>query len=504
MNNVKKYKFVSSVAIAIAVVLVIVVNVFVSVLNNKLPLKIDLTSNKMYELSDKTKEYLKNYDTPVDIYILAGESEQDGNIRTVLDKYATANKNINVTNINMTSNPTFGKKYVTDGKSLQSNSVIVDGGDKFKTYTMTELYGVNAQTGQYTSLNVENKTSIRLNGKNTIYSGEKGEYSGKYKMFGIVPIKNTKVKVVDKRKVYPVGLPVGLYLKTQGVMIIDDGQVISKNGEKLCPAKGLVKKGDYITEFNGKTVSNKSQLSYLINENKEKIVTLTVKNNNITKKISIKPVSDKNGNYMLGIWVRDDSQGIGTVTFITKDNKYCALGHGISDIDTGELLSSNNGTIFKANIWGIRKGESGKPGGLCGSIEYNNKNIIGDITKNCVCGLYGNMDKKIISGYNISEKEIGLQSEIKKGEASIQFIADGNVNIYKIEIENIYANAKEKNMVIKITDKRLLNKTGGIVQGMSGSPIIQNGKVIGAVTHVMINDPTRGYGILAENMLKSI
>ena len=231
---------------------------------------------------------------------------------------------------------------------------------------------------------------------------------------------------------------------------------------------------------------------------------LTVKNNNITKKISIKPVSDKNGNYMLGIWVRDDSQGIGTVTFITKDNKYCALGHGISDIDTGELLSSNNGTIFKANIWGIRKGESGKPGGLCGSIEYNNKNIIGDITKNCACGLYGNMDKKIISGYNISEKEIGLQSEIKKGEASIQFIADGKVNIYKIEIENIYANAKEKNMVIKITDKRLLNKTGGIVQGMSGSPIIQNGKVIGAVTHVMINDPTRGYGILAENMLKSI
>ena len=158
MNNVKKYKFVSSVAIAIAVVLVIVVNVFVSVLNNKLPLKIDLTSNKMYELSDKTKEYLKNYDTPVDIYILAGESEQDGNIRTVLDKYAAANKNINVTNINMTSNPTFGKKYVTDGKSLQSNSVIVDGGDKFKTYTIavdgakTKLESENFEVGEVNTL----------------------------------------------------------------------------------------------------------------------------------------------------------------------------------------------------------------------------------------------------------------------------------------------------------------------------------------------------------------
>ena len=354
------------------------------------------------------------------------------------------------------------------------------------------------------SLNVENKTSIRLNGKNRIYAGEKGEYKGEYKLFGIVSIKNTKVRVVEKTKVYPVGLPVGLYLKTQGVMIIDEGQVECKNGVKACPAKGLVRKGDYITEFNGKSVSNKSQLSYLINENKEKEIVLTINNSDEKKRISVKPVMDKNGNYMLGIWVRDDSQGIGTVTFITDNNKYCALGHGISDIDTGELLSSNNGTIFKANIWGIRKGQSGKPGGLCGSIEYNNQNIIGNIAKNSDSGLYGNMNKKIISGYNISKKEIGLQSDIKKGDAFIQFIADGKLNNYKIKIEEIYANSKEKNMVIKITDKKLLEKTGGIVQGMSGSPIIQNGKVIGAVTHVMVNDPTRGYGIFAETMIHEI
>lgn len=354
------------------------------------------------------------------------------------------------------------------------------------------------------SLNVENKSAVRLNGKNRIYAGEKGEYKGEYKLFGIVSIKNTKVRVVEKTKVYPVGLPVGLYLKTQGVMIIDEGQVECKNGVKACPAKGLVRKGDYITEFNGKSVSNKSQLSYLINENKEKEIVLTINNSDEKKRISVKPVMDKNGNYMLGIWVRDDSQGIGTVTFITDNNKYCALGHGISDIDTGELLSSNNGTIFKANIWGIRKGQSGKPGGLCGSIEYNNQNIIGNIAKNSDSGLYGNMNKKIISGYNISKKEIGLQSDIKKGDAFIQFIADGKLNNYKIKIEEIYANSKEKNMVIKITDKKLLEKTGGIVQGMSGSPIIQNGKVIGAVTHVMVNDPTRGYGIFAETMIHEI
>ena len=365
----------------------------------------------------------------------------------------------------------------------------------------------NYEFGIPVSLNINKSTGkdkITLTGKNNIITGKVGSYTGKYKLFGILPVKNTKVNVIDKTYVYPVGLPIGLYLKTQGVMVIGSGCFENVKGEKINPAKDKIESGDYIIKFNEHIISNKAQLVYLIKENKNKPVVFTIKSNSGIKLVKLKPVKSKNGNYMFGIWVRDDSQGIGTVTFITKDNKYCALGHGISDIDTGELLSSNNGTIFKANIWGIRKGESGKPGGLCGSIEYNNKNIIGDITKNCVCGLYGNMDKKIISGYNISEKEIGLQSEIKKGEASIQFIADGKVNIYKIEIENIYANAKEKNMVIKITDKRLLNKTGGIVQGMSGSPIIQNGKVIGAVTHVMINDPTRGYGILAENMLKSV
>lgn len=162
MNNIKKHKISSSVAIVLAIILVVVVNIFVTALTDKLPIKIDLTTNKMYELSEKTYEYLKNYDTPVDIYILASESEQDGNIRAVLDKYASANDNIKITNINMSSNPTFGKKYVENGTSLQANSVVIDSGDKFRMYTMTQLYGVNAQTGQYTSLNVENKITSAL------------------------------------------------------------------------------------------------------------------------------------------------------------------------------------------------------------------------------------------------------------------------------------------------------------------------------------------------------
>ncbi len=162
MNNIKKYRLNFFVIIIAAIVTAVLLNIFFTVLTDKFPLKLDMTSNKMYGLSDKTKEYLKTYDTPVDIYILASESEQDENIRAALDKYASLCAGIKITNINVSENPTFGKKYMTGTASLQSNSVIVDAGDRFKLYTMNDLYGINAQTGQYTSLNVENKITSAL------------------------------------------------------------------------------------------------------------------------------------------------------------------------------------------------------------------------------------------------------------------------------------------------------------------------------------------------------
>lgn len=287
-------------------------------------------------------------------------------------------------------------------------------------------------------------------------------------------------------------------------MIIDTGEIENKNGENVSPSKNIVRAGEYIIKFNDISVSNKAQLCYLINENKEKNIMLTVKSEKEIRTVELKPQLAKNGEYMLGIWVRDDSQGIGTMTFVTEENKYGALGHGISDIDTGKLLSSHNGTIYNANIWGIKKGEKGNPGGLCGSIIYNKENEIGDIEKNNNCGIYGNFDKNLIKKYNIRKMEVAFHNEIKPGKAKVQFIMDSEPEEYDIEIVEINQNIKEKNMVIKITDKRLLNKTNGIVQGMSGSPIIQDGKVIGAVTHVMINDPKKGYGIFIENMMENI
>lgn len=352
------------------------------------------------------------------------------------------------------------------------------------------------------SLEVDNDDSIKLTGKNKIDSGNKGNFQGKYKLFGIIPIKNTKVKVVDKTYAYPIGMPVGLYLKTQGVMIINSGEFEDENGNKVSPAEGIVEEGEYITKFNGTQVSNKSQLSYLMSENKDKEVQLTINGEKGVNQVKIKPAKNAEGEYMLGIWVRDDSQGIGTLSFVTEDGKFAALGHGISDIDTGKLLSSNDGSIYNANIWGIRKGKKGKPGGLCGTIAYNEKNKLGSVSKNTNSGLFGKIHKNMWEQYNINKMEIALHSEINKGKAQIQFIMEGKVERYDIEILEINKNIKEKNIIIEITDKRLLEKTNGIVQGMSGSPIIQNGKIIGAVTHVMVNNPQKGYGIFAENMLQ--
>lgn len=350
------------------------------------------------------------------------------------------------------------------------------------------------------SLDVSGEKSINFTGKNNIHSGEKGNYNGKYKLFGLFTVKDAKVKVIDKTYVYPIGLPIGLYLKTQGVMIIDSGKIENKDGKEISPAEGKVYAGEYIVKFNDERISNKAQLQYLISENKNKKVSLTIKSDVGIRTTLIQPVETKNGEYMLGIWVRDDSQGIGSLSFICGE-KYYALGHGISDIDTGKLLSSHEGTIYNANIWGVKKGKKGTPGGLCGTIKYNKENVIGSILSNNTSGINGIINEPINREYNIKKMEVALNGEIEKGKAKIQFIINNQVNLYDIEIIEINKNNKEKNMVIRIVDKDLLEKTNGIVQGMSGCPIIQNNKVVGAVTHVMVNDPTKGYGIFAENMI---
>ncbi len=329
------------------------------------------------------------------------------------------------------------------------------------------------------------------------------KYSVRTKLFGIVPVKNVEINVIPKEMVYPCGFQIGIYLHTEGVMIIDTGEVTDRYGNTSNPSKNIVLPNDYVISLNGISVSSKSQLIFLINKYGKDDIILGLRRNDQELKVKIKPVCTGDHQYKAGIWVRDDSQGIGTLTYITRDGKFAGLGHGISDVDTGKLLSSKDGILYQADIWGIKKGEKGNPGGLLGSITYEPYNEFGTITGNTNYGIFGIANERLMSNCEEEPVEISLRQEIESGPAVVRCMMDGHMQDFEIEIERVdYTNkTKDKGMVIRITDENLLSYTNGIVQGMSGSPILQNGKLVGAVTHVFVDDPTRGYGIFIETMI---
>ena len=308
--------------------------------------------------------------------------------------------------------------------------------------------------------------------------------------------------------IYPCGFPVGIYLETEGVLVIGTDTITGVDGLNYEPAYDLIRGGDYIVALNDEAVSAKAQLSFLIKKYGNKDIRLTIRRDGELKDVTIKPVKVGNGSYKLGIWVKDDSQGIGTMTYLCNDGSFGALGHGISDVDTKKLLSSNDGLLYGAKIWGITKARAGVAGSLCGSINYEEDNIIGEINKNSSIGIYGVIPSKnkvdgIVEEYNLKPYEICSKYDVKIGKATILACVTGSVKEYDIEITELKVNSEgNKGIVIKVIDEELLKETGGIVQGMSGSPILQNGKLVGAVTHVFLRDSSLGYGIFIENMLK--
>lgn len=315
---------------------------------------------------------------------------------------------------------------------------------------------------------------------------------------------NVAAKISNGMVVYPCGFPIGVYLETNGVMVIGTGTIAGMDGLTYEPSMSKIQAGDYIVAINDIDVSSKNQLIFLINKYGDDDIILTVRRNKELIDIKISPIKVSDNEYKLGIWVRDDSQGIGTMTYITSDNEFGALGHGISDVDTGELLNAAGGTLYGASIWGIKKGESGSPGGLYGVISYEDKNILGEIKQNTSIGIYGTIDAaEVKEKFSLEPMEVGTKEEIAVGKAYVRTCVSGKVEDYEIYIESVDLDCdSNKEMVIKITDRELLKLTNGIVQGMSGSPIIQNGKLIGAVTHVFVKDSTKGYGIFIETMLE--
>ena len=331
----------------------------------------------------------------------------------------------------------------------------------------------------------------------------KDSYTLHCRVLGVIPFKDVKVKNTSAKEVYVSGEAVGIYMQTKGVLIIDTGEILSENGEKETPARDIVKPGDYIVAFNQDKIKCKQDLLDELAELDEKEVTLKVRRGKETIPLSVTPVKDKDGEYKLGIWVRDDTQGIGTLTFVDENGRYGALGHGISDVDTGELLSITGGSLYKTQILGIQKGSKGNPGELSGLIRYNVGNVLGSITKNTANGIYGKYQSLGGDGIALKEMKIGYKQEMETGPASVLCSVNGQVKEYAAEITKIDMNHQDSNksFVIHVTDPKLLAATGGIVQGMSGSPVIQNKKIVGAVTHVFVQDAASGYGIFIENML---
>ncbi len=307
----------------------------------------------------------------------------------------------------------------------------------------------------------------------------------------------------DKMMVIPGGMPVGIYLETEGVMILGTGGVESVDGMTMEPAKNLVKAGDYIKKIDNQKVETKAELIDAISHLDEDEVILQINRAGEEIDIKIEAVECRKGEYKLGIWVRDNAQGLGTITFLTTESRFGALGHGIHDVDTNKLLEISGGRLYTTSIKDIQKGEYGVPGGLEGIIVYNNYNMLGTIEKNTEAGIFGEIDRIDTLFTDQTPVEVAAKEEIEEGKAIIRCAVEGEVKEYAVEIKKVDLNCKEvnKGILLEITDEKLLKVTGGIVQGMSGSPILQNGKIVGAVTHVLVNDPTRGYGIFIENML---
>lgn len=349
-----------------------------------------------------------------------------------------------------------------------------------------------------------NAINLKLDQPFSVYSENQGSYKIGLKLFGWLQLKDIQVDVVDTKYAIPCGVPIGIYLKSNGIMVIGTGEVAGTDGTIMEPAFGILQSGDYIEAINGEPLKDKEALISAVNQLQGQEAVLEVRRGGEVMELKMHPVATPEGDYKLGAWVRDDTQGIGTMTYVDMNGAFGALGHGISDSDTGAVVEITEGDLYETEIMGIEKGSIGKPGVMSGVIYYGNQSKLGHITANTEEGIFGVVSDSFQSKLTGEALQIGYRQDVHKGPAYIRSSISGESKDYQIEIQRVDENSTHKNkgLVIEVTDPQLLALTGGIVQGMSGSPIIQDGKLVGAVTHVFIQDSTRGYGIFIENMMK--
>ena len=368
-------------------------------------------------------------------------------------------------------------------------------------YIVTNSLNKNIKINNF--LKVKNCSSLSFKNTTLPVDGINSK-SSEYKnivFLDFIPIKKVNVEYCSDQKVFPCGTPFGVKIFTQGVLVVSTCDVKSEEGS-FSPAKNSgIKKGDVILKVNNVDINTNDDLLKIVENSDGKILNFCILRNNLKFNVDLKAAKNVlDEKYKIGAWVRDSSAGIGTLTFHDPEtNFFGGLGHGICDIDTGDLLPLSHGDIVKASINGVIKGRKGVPGELKG--YFIETEAIGKLLKNTDFGVYGTLKESIVETQPLA---VATKQEVKVGPAQIATTLEGIApKFYNIYIQSINYNEDltQKNMIIKTTDESLNNKTGGIIQGMSGSPIIQDGKLVGAVTHVFVNDPSKGYAIFAENMV---
>lgn len=327
-------------------------------------------------------------------------------------------------------------------------------------------------------------------------------------LFGKIPLKDIDVNIIENAEVIPIGKIIGLKLYTNGVLVVGMSEIENINNELERPFENTdIQEGDTIIKIDENEIENIEDLKEIVNASKGNNICLTIVRDGTLVTSNIKPTQIEEDEYKLGLWVKDAATGVGTVTFVEKDSqRFAALGHGIADNDTNRLIDIDSGEIVTSKVLSITKGEEGRPGEIKGTIV--NQPTIGNVEKNTVFGIYGTLNN--LTSLNINKSEamkVALRGEIKEGEAKVICSIDGlTTKEYDILIEKIYTqnNSDNKSMLIRVTDEELLEQTGGIIRGLSGAPIVQNGKFIGAVTNVLVSNPEIGYAIFGDLMIKQI
>ena len=368
--------------------------------------------------------------------------------------------------------------------------------------TYSDIKSINEENtfGNFVSASIDDKVVQVGNEKMTISKLI-------FKLFGFIPIKEIDVEISDGKLLYLGGTPVGFAIDIDGLLILGNSAVNGENQLVDVLEESGLKVGDIITEINGVKVSELEDITEII-ENEEyngEALNVTALRKKEKFKTKLKPALDaQSGKYKLGLWVKNDASGVGTLTYIQHEtDKFGALGHPITDFETGAVVPAKSGKVFNCSVVGLSKGERGTPGEMKG-VFMQGKNSKGNIQKNTDSGVFGEItDKATLIDINKSA-EVGGRLSVRPGKATLVSSITGVSENYEIEIikANYQPKSSDKSFVFRVTDERLLDLTGGIIQGMSGSPIMQNGTIIGAVTHVFVSDPTKGYGIYIDWMLE--